>query len=111
MITIIVLQQYFFYATGHENTFTSIRWEAVFHGLDGNSNNLFVRIISILFLLLSTYSSSVISVIYLILIIEKFSIDKKTETQSNANKQIYFLKFCFFISLKVSVRFFSSIFI
>ena len=103
MITLIILQQYFFYATGHENTFTNIRWEVAFHGLDGNSKNLFVALNSGLFLFLSTFSSSILVFTYLVNIIKQFSrFDKKTEIDSNITKYISLSTYSFLVSLKVS---------
>jgi hypothetical protein len=99
----IILQQYFFYATGHENTFTNIRWEVVFHGFDGNSSNILVRLISIIFLLLSTFSSYVIIALYLIKMVKKISgCGKKPGIkESNISKIVMILKYIFIISLKV----------
>jgi hypothetical protein len=104
IITLIILQQYFFYATGHEKTFTNIRWEVAFHGLDGNSKNFFVAISSGLFLFMSTFSSSILVFTYLIELINKFSqFDKKTEIDSNITKYTSLLKYSFLVSLKVSL--------
>ena len=51
---LVLLQHYFFY-TGHEATFTHIKWEAGFHGFDGQINNIVIRAIVMAFILVNTF--------------------------------------------------------
>ena len=52
-----MLQHYFFYATGHETSFTHIKWEAGFHGFEGDNKNSFNKIIIMILILTNTFSS------------------------------------------------------
>lgn len=106
MITMIILQQYFFYATGHEKTITNIRWEVAFHGFDGNSRNLFIAFSSGVFLLISTFSSPILVLTNFFGIIKTFSqMNKKNEIESsNTKKYVSLLKYSFLISLKVKLN-------
>jgi hypothetical protein len=79
---LFILQFYYFYATGHETVFTSIKWEAGFHGFDGDNNNKFVRFIMTLLILGNTFSSQIITSISIGLIL--FS-----NNDLHHNKQIF----------------------
>ena len=56
----LLLQSYFFYASGHETTFTHIKWESGFHGFDGDNNNHLIRLVMAIFILLNTFCSQVL---------------------------------------------------
>lgn len=60
ILVLVVLQYYFFYASGHETSFTHIKWEAGFHGFEGDNKNPFIKLLTMIFILLNTYSSVVI---------------------------------------------------
>lgn len=103
VLTMTLIQQYYFYATGHEPTFTNIRWEVVFHGLTGDSSNIFISIISTIFLLITTYSSYLFVSIYTIIIakqlINKFYKDDDLKTKTELFVTI--IEYVFYASLKV----------
>ena len=60
-IFIFLLKYYFFYATGHETTFTHIRWDSGFHGIYGDNNNNLLRILMGFFIVSNTFSSIIIT--------------------------------------------------
>lgn len=116
----ILIQNYFFYATGHETTFTLIRWDAVFHGFDGDSNNLLIRILFITFLMISTYSSTVLVVKNVFLNMRNFGLQSLFKKEFkfrittlisivflllNSFKVIYFYYYLFRLKLILSFYF------
>ncbi len=62
-LILILLQHYFFYATGHESVFTHIKWEAGFHGFESENSNPVIRVFVMIFILLNTFSSNLIVVV------------------------------------------------
>jgi hypothetical protein len=60
-IFLFLLKYYYFYATGHETTFTHIRWDSGFHGIYGDNNNPLIRLVMGFFILSNTFSSVIIT--------------------------------------------------
>ncbi len=97
-IFLLLLKCYFFYATGHETTFTHIKWDSAFHGFNGDNNNIIKRIIMGTLIILNTFSSLVIcsvSVGYI------YKIDLIKNNNINANFIKMLLEMSFYDSLKV----------
>ncbi len=59
-LVLVLLQQYFFYATGHETSFTHIKWEAGFHGFESENSNPVIKVFVMIFILINTYSSALV---------------------------------------------------
>lgn len=57
---LVLFQNFFFFATGHETSFTHIKWEAGFHGFEGDNNNPIIRLILMILILLNTFSSTLL---------------------------------------------------
>lgn len=55
-----MFQGCFFFGTGHESTFTHIKWDSGFHGFEGDNNNPIIRLILMILILMNTFSSSII---------------------------------------------------
>lgn len=93
-LLLFVIDHYFFYATGHETAFIYIRWESGFHGFYGDNNNPVIRLIMAIFILLNTFSSSFICVVFFVLLLSERS-------DSPNNKVGEILKFGLFNAIKV----------
>lgn len=63
MIFLFLLEHYFFYATGHETTFTHIKWESGFHGFDGDNNNKLVRLCMGIMIFSNTFPTKFLTVL------------------------------------------------
>jgi hypothetical protein len=97
-----LLQQFYFYGTGHETTFNNIRWEIVFHGLDGRSDSFVYRAITAFLLVLGTYSAYAFVFIFVLHLIET-NRKKLRKTQVEAQNIAYLcgLKMMILMSFKV----------
>lgn len=94
---LFVLQHYFFYATGHETAFIHIRWESGFHGFFGDNNNVIVRLIMAILILINTNSGIFITSVFFVIFL----------TNQVKNCRIcltYLLKLCLLNSIKVFFR-------
>lgn len=89
-----VLEHYFFYASGHETAFIHIRWESGFHGFYGDNNNVLLRAIMAVLILINTYSGVFITCMFFLVLLRAQS----DNTRVSVN---IILKFCLFNSLKV----------
>lgn len=97
----MVLQYYFFYASGHETSFTHIKWEAGFHGF-GDNKNPAIRFLIMIFILLNTYSSVVIVItggLALLNISYLFQCDTYRQLEKNFIRSV--LKYFLFAAVKV----------
>ena len=87
-----MFQSYYFYATGHETTFTHIKWEAGFHGFEGDNNNPLLRIILMILILINTFSSNLLTSI------SSFGL----RNSSGLKIEVLIFSFFIFSSLKVT---------
>jgi hypothetical protein len=61
LIYFMLLQHYFFYASGHETNFTHIKWQAAFHGFSGETSGYWhIRTLMGAFIILNTFSSTIL---------------------------------------------------
>ena len=93
--SLFLLKYFYFYATGHETTFTHIRWDSAFHGIYGDSNNQLIRGLMALLILTNTFSSIIITPVSVLFYFSAFD-DSKRE-----NKYFIFTKQKLYGSLKV----------
>ena len=57
------MEHYFFYATGHETTFTHIKWESGFHGFDGDDNNKLIRLCMAIMIFSNTFPAKFLTLL------------------------------------------------
>lgn len=88
---VFLLENYYFYASGHETIFTNIKWESAFHGFDGDNNSILLRILMGGLIVFNTFSSILISTFFLF-----WNFYKNQNSKSNL-----IAKFSFLTALKV----------
>ena len=86
---LFLAQHYFFYATGHETTFTNIKWESAFHGLYGDTSTTISHFAMGSLIVLNTFCSTLLVGIYVVF----------GEYKTNAFKLAF--QFAFLSSIKV----------
>jgi hypothetical protein len=105
LVPMFLLQQFYFYGTGHETTFTNIRWETVFHGLDGRSDSIVFHAIYGFLLVLGTFGSYIVvlfCVYHLIEINANKNPDKEHQKKTRDATHLCSLKLIILVSIKVS---------
>jgi hypothetical protein len=103
LLIVFLLQNYFFYATGHETTFTNIKWESAFHGMYGDTSTAISHLVMGALIISNTFCSTIIAVIY----VNFFS--KTISDSNNVTKLKTTLKFLLLSAIKVlkNIRCFS----
>ncbi|RNA38083.1 phosphatidylinositol class O [Brachionus plicatilis] len=82
LVFLFLLEHYFFYATGHETTFTHIKWESAFHGFDGDNNNKLVRVVMALMIISNTFAAKIVTLLNIV---------KKGEKKMSGNLLQFFV--------------------
>jgi hypothetical protein len=96
----LILQFYFFYATGHETTFTHIKWETAFHGFHGDGGNIVSRGLMAILVMIETFSSNIlISIGWGLLFAKQFKIGEVK--QINKKFLLLIIELIFLNGLKV----------
>ena len=100
-ILLVLFQNYFFFATGHETSFTHIKWEAGFHGFEDNHEPI-IRLILMILILLNTFSSTLLVSVGGIGLVVCFTFVKNLSHKILINRLVLFLFIYFIIgSIKV----------
>jgi hypothetical protein len=98
-VTLFLLQHYYFYATGHETTFTNIKWESAFHGMYGDTSTTISHLALGSLIVSNTFCSTIIVILYVIY----FTHNNKD--LGNTSKLKVVLKFSLLNSIKVILLF------
>jgi hypothetical protein len=66
VVFLFLIQRYFFYATGHETTFTNIKWESAFHGMYGDTSTTVSHLVMGSLIVVNTYCSTILVCAYVV---------------------------------------------